>query len=115
MKKKDEIILKIEDVKFPNKAYGYFEGEQVVVKNAIPGQKVQAQGQRLVIFTYIPFFTGYVIVIIDYFPPKIWSLALILSSASPKTTNSILLSTDWVIYPGIPAIGATKFPVIIAS
>ena len=43
MKKKDEIILEIADVKFPNKAYGYFEGEQVVVKNAIPGQKVQAQ------------------------------------------------------------------------
>ena len=43
MKKKDEIILKIEDVKFPNKAYGYFEGEQVVVKNTVPGQRVKAQ------------------------------------------------------------------------
>ena len=43
MKKKDEIVLKIEDVKFPNKAYGYFEGEQVVVKNTVPGQTVKAQ------------------------------------------------------------------------
>lgn len=43
MKKKDEIILTIEDVNFPNKAYGYFEGEKVVVKNAVPGQKVRAQ------------------------------------------------------------------------
>lgn len=43
MKKKDEIILEIQDVNFPNKAYGYYEGEKVVVKNAVPGQKVQAQ------------------------------------------------------------------------
>ena len=43
MKKKDEIILKIADVNFPNKAYGYYEGEKVIVKNAVPGQKVQAQ------------------------------------------------------------------------
>ena len=43
MKKKDEIILEIADVNFPNKAYGYYEGEMVIVKNAVPGQKVQAQ------------------------------------------------------------------------
>lgn len=43
MKKKDEIILQIEDVNFPNKAFGYCEGEKVVVKNAIPGQRVRAQ------------------------------------------------------------------------
>lgn len=43
MKKKDEIILEIADVNFPNKAYGYYEGERVIVKNAVPGQKVQAQ------------------------------------------------------------------------
>lgn len=43
MKKKDEIILEIADVIFPNKAYGYYEGEKVIVKNAVPGQKVQAQ------------------------------------------------------------------------
>ncbi|MBR4015274.1 MAG: 23S rRNA (uracil(1939)-C(5))-methyltransferase RlmD [Anaerotignum sp.] len=43
MKKKDEIILEIQDVNFPNKAYGFYEGEKVVVKNAIPGQKVRAQ------------------------------------------------------------------------
>ncbi len=43
MKKKDEITLEILDVLFPNKAYGYFEGEKVVVKNTVPGQKVLAQ------------------------------------------------------------------------
>ena len=43
MKKKDEIILQIEDVNFPNKAYGHFEGEKVIVKNAVPGQTVRAQ------------------------------------------------------------------------
>ena len=33
MKKKDEIMLTIEDVNFPNKAYGLCEGERVTVKN----------------------------------------------------------------------------------
>ena len=42
MKKKDEIILTIEDVLFPNKAYGFLDGERVIVKNTIPGQKVRA-------------------------------------------------------------------------
>ncbi len=43
MKKKDIITVKIDGVRFPNKAFGYVEGEKVVVKNAIPGQTVQAQ------------------------------------------------------------------------
>lgn len=43
MKKKDIISVKIEDVRFPNKAYGFVEGEKVVVKNTVPGQVVQAQ------------------------------------------------------------------------
>ena len=43
MKKKDIITLEIQDVNFPNKAYGECEGEKVIVKNAVPGQKVQAQ------------------------------------------------------------------------
>ena len=43
MKKKDEIILEIADVTFPNKASGYYAEEQVLVKNAVPGQKVPAQ------------------------------------------------------------------------
>lgn len=43
MKKKDIITIHIEDVAFPNKAYGFVAGEKVVVKNAIPGQTVQAQ------------------------------------------------------------------------
>ena len=43
MKKKEIISVKIEDVRFPNKAYGFVEGEKVVVKNAVPGQTVQAQ------------------------------------------------------------------------
>lgn len=43
MKKKDEIILTIEDVSFPNKAYGFYEGERVTVKNGVPGQKIRAQ------------------------------------------------------------------------
>lgn len=42
MKKKEEIILTIEDVLFPNKAYGFLDGERVIVKNTIPGQKVRA-------------------------------------------------------------------------
>ena len=43
MKKKDIISLKIEDVLFPNKAFGYVEGERVIVKNGVPGQTVTAQ------------------------------------------------------------------------
>lgn len=43
MKKNDIITLLIEDVNFPNKAYGYFEGEKITVKNAIPNQKITAQ------------------------------------------------------------------------
>lgn len=43
MKKKDIISIHIEDVSFPNKAYGFVDGEKVIVKNGIPGQTVQAQ------------------------------------------------------------------------
>ncbi|NCC15563.1 MAG: 23S rRNA (uracil(1939)-C(5))-methyltransferase RlmD [Clostridia bacterium] len=43
MKKKDIITIQIEDVAFPNKAFGFVDGEKVVVKNGIPGQTVQAQ------------------------------------------------------------------------
>ena len=43
MKKKDIITLEIQDVNFPNKAYGDFEGERVTVRDTVPGQKVQAQ------------------------------------------------------------------------
>lgn len=43
MKKKDIVTLKIEKVLFPNKGYGFVEGEKVVVKNTIPGQTVSAQ------------------------------------------------------------------------
>ena len=43
MKKKDIVTLKIEDVRFPNKAYGFVDGEKVVVKNGIIGQMVTAQ------------------------------------------------------------------------
>lgn len=43
MKKKDIITIQIEDVVFPNKAYGFVDGEKVVVKNGVPGQIVQAQ------------------------------------------------------------------------
>ena len=43
MKKKDIITLEIQDVNFPNKAYGEFEGERVTVRDTVPGQKVQAQ------------------------------------------------------------------------
>ncbi len=43
MKKKDIITIQIADVSFPNKAFGFVEGEKVVVKNGIPGQTVRAQ------------------------------------------------------------------------
>ncbi len=43
MKKKDIITVPITAVRFPNKAYGFVDGEKVIVKNALPGQKVSAQ------------------------------------------------------------------------
>ena len=43
MKKKDIVCVTIEDVSFPNKGYGYLEGQKIVVKNTIPGQTVTAQ------------------------------------------------------------------------
>jgi len=41
MKKKDEFIGTVTHVEFPNKACVNVEGERVVVKNLIPGQKVR--------------------------------------------------------------------------
>ena len=43
MKKKDKITIQISDVSFPNRAFGFVDGEKVVVKNGIPGQTIQAQ------------------------------------------------------------------------
>lgn len=43
MKKKDIVTVPIEAVRFPNKAFGFTEGEKVIVKNALPGQVVSAQ------------------------------------------------------------------------
>ncbi len=43
MKKKDIITVKIDGVRFPNKAYGFVDGEKVIVKNGVPGQIVSAQ------------------------------------------------------------------------
>ena len=43
MKKKDIITVHIEDVRFPNKAYGFVEEQKVIVKNGIPGQTLSAQ------------------------------------------------------------------------
>ena len=41
MKKGEIGELFIEGVRFPNRAYGHAGGEEVVVKNAVPGQKVR--------------------------------------------------------------------------
>lgn len=46
MKKKDIITVKIDGVRFPNKAFGYVEGEKVVVKNAIPAVRGNIRGSR---------------------------------------------------------------------
>ena len=43
MKKKDIITVKIDGVRFPNKAYGFVDGEKEIVKNGVPGQIVSAQ------------------------------------------------------------------------
>ena len=36
MKKKDIITVKIDGVRFPNKAFGFVEGEKIIVKMAYP-------------------------------------------------------------------------------
>ncbi|QEK11726.1 23S rRNA (uracil(1939)-C(5))-methyltransferase RlmD [Crassaminicella thermophila] len=41
MKKKDIIEIKIEDLEFPSKGIGYYEGKKVYVKNTIPNQVVR--------------------------------------------------------------------------
>ena len=43
MKKGDIIEVKIEDIKFPNKATSTYNGKSVVIKGALPGQKVSAR------------------------------------------------------------------------
>lgn len=43
MKKKDIVTIQIEDVLFPNKAYGFVEDQRVIVKNGVPGQTISAQ------------------------------------------------------------------------
>lgn len=43
VKKNENIELIIEDIDFPNKGTGFFEGEKVIVKNAIPGQRILAK------------------------------------------------------------------------
>ena len=41
-KKKEIIELNIERLDFPNKGIGFFDGEKVLVKNTLPGQRVKA-------------------------------------------------------------------------
>lgn len=43
VKKNDIIEFMIEDRSFPNKGYGQWEGQRILVKNTIPGQKVSAR------------------------------------------------------------------------
>ncbi|MFI3174477.1 MAG: 23S rRNA (uracil(1939)-C(5))-methyltransferase RlmD [Bacillota bacterium] len=43
MKKNDVIELKIEGVSFPNRGYGFIDGQKVVVKNAIPKEVISAR------------------------------------------------------------------------
>ena len=41
-KKKEIIEIQIDRLDFPNKGTGFFEGERVLVKNTLPGQRVKA-------------------------------------------------------------------------
>jgi len=43
MKKGEIIEVKIEDIKFPNKATSTYNGKSVVIKGALPGQKISAR------------------------------------------------------------------------
>lgn len=44
MVKKNQIIeIKIDDINFPNKGVGIFEGDKIVIKDTIPGQTVSAR------------------------------------------------------------------------
>ncbi len=42
MRKNHEIELKIEDMDFPSKGFGYYDGKKIYVKNTLPGQRVRA-------------------------------------------------------------------------
>ncbi len=46
MKRNQEITVKIEDFRFPNKGIGRFEGKPVVIKHALPGETVLARVKR---------------------------------------------------------------------
>lgn len=46
MKRGQLIEFKIDDVRFPNKGIGTFEGRQIHVKNTLPGQIVEARVKR---------------------------------------------------------------------
>jgi len=43
MKKNDVIELYIDEIKFPNKSIGIYEGTKIIVKDALPKQKVSAR------------------------------------------------------------------------
>lgn len=43
MKKNDILQITLEDIEFPNKAYGFFNDTKIYVKNGIPLQKVNVQ------------------------------------------------------------------------
>lgn len=47
MKKGSEIILKIEEMNFPNIGIGYVEGKPVYMKNAVPQQTVRARVSKV--------------------------------------------------------------------
>ncbi len=47
MKKKDQIKIKIEDLEFPSKGIGFYEGKKIFVKNTIPGQVVRIMIQKV--------------------------------------------------------------------
>lgn len=43
VKKSETIELKIEELQFPNKGIGFYEGQSIIVKNTLPGQTVLTQ------------------------------------------------------------------------
>lgn len=47
MKKGDIIEVKIDDIQFPNKGIATHEGHRIIIKNAIPGQKINARISKI--------------------------------------------------------------------
>ncbi|WP_326906823.1 23S rRNA (uracil(1939)-C(5))-methyltransferase RlmD [Sedimentibacter sp. MB31-C6] len=47
MKKGDIIEVKIVDIQFPNKGIATHEGQKIIIKNAIPGQKVKTRISKI--------------------------------------------------------------------